>query len=95
VILDDGRVGEAHGEGVHSLVERALHEKQRVFAKEVGYGTGVAAFEEFPFVEENEAVDLGVCGEDGGFAEDVGGEDWTVAVDAVVDERLGVVGLVG
>lgn len=95
MILDDGRVGETHGEGVHFLVKRALHEKQRVFSKEVGYGTGVAAFEEFPFVEQNEAVGLRVCGEDGGFAKDMGGKNWAVAMDAVVDEWFGVVGLVG
>lgn len=94
MVFDDGGVGEAHGEGVHSLVERALHEEQRVFPEEVRYRTGIATFEQFPFVQQNEPVRFRVGRENGGFAEHVGGEDWTVAFHALVHEGFRVVTLV-
>jgi len=94
MVLDDGGVGEAHSEGVHSLVKRTFHEEQRVFPKEVRYRTGVAAFEELPFVEQNEPVRFWVGREHGGFAEHMGGEDWAVPFHALVHEGFRVVTLV-
>lgn len=95
MIPNDSRVGKAHGERVHPLVEAAPHEQQRVPAQEVRYRARVARLEEPALVVQDEPVRVRVGREDGRLAEQVGREDRTVSGDPVVDEGLRVLRLVG
>lgn len=83
-------------EGMHTLVKRAFHEKKRAASEEGGDGRRIARFEGAAFACEDEAVEFGVCGEDGDFAEKVGGEKAAfVKEKAIVDEGLGIAGAIG
>lgn len=79
---------------MHSLVKSSAHKHEGIAAEKIGYGGGVAGFEEAAFVLEDEPVQLRVGGEDGRLAEDVGGENGAVFPDPIVDEGLGILGLV-
>ena len=94
MILDDGGVGEAHCERVHSLVESTFHQQKRVFSEQVRYRTGITAIQQLPFVLQNEPVHLRVRREHRRLAEHVRREDRTVPLHALVDERLRIVALV-
>jgi len=94
VILDDGGVGEAHGERVHSLVQSAFHQQKRVFSEQVRYGTRVTAIQQLPFVLQNEPVQLRVRREHRRLAKNVRHEDRPVAPHALVHERLRIGALV-
>nr|GMC94262.1 hypothetical protein C4D60_Mb03t08650 [Ipomoea batatas] len=78
---------------MHSFVKGSAHKHQGIAAEEIGYGGGVAGFEEAAFVLEDEPVQLRVGGEHGRLAEDVGGENGAVFPDPIVDEGLGILGL--
>lgn len=94
MILDDGGVGEAHCERVHSLVESTFHQQKRVFSQQVRYRTGVAAIQQPPFVLQNEPVHLRIRREHRRLSEHVRREDRPVPLHALVDERLWIVALV-
>lgn len=95
MIPDDGRVGEAHGERVHPLMQVAPHQQERVPAQKIGYRTGVARLEQPALVLQDEPVRFRVGREHGRLAEQMGGENRTVSGHPVVDERLRVLRLVG
>lgn len=83
-------------EGMHALVKSAFHEQEGAAAEEGRDARGVAGFEGAAFAGEDEAVEVGVRGEDGELAEEVGGEEAAVVEEeAVVDEGLGMAGAVG
>lgn len=91
----NGRVGEAHGERMHSLVEIAFHEQQRMLSKQVGYGARVATLKQLSFVLQYEPVHLRVGRENGRFAEHMGRENGTETFHSLVNERLRILRLVG
>lgn len=95
MIPDDGRVSKAHGEGMHPLVQASSHEQERMPAQQIGNRTGVTRLEETALVLQDEPVGVRVSGEDGGFAEHMGGENGAVFGDPVVDEGLRILRLVG
>lgn len=76
-------------------MEAALHEQQRVLPQKVGYGARVATLEQLPFVLQDEPVRLRVGREHRRLAEHVGGEYGPEPVHPLVDERLGILSLVG
>nr|GMD00449.1 hypothetical protein C4D60_Mb03t08650 [Ipomoea batatas] len=78
---------------MHSLVKGSAHKHEGIAAEKIGYGGGIAGFEEAAFVLEDEPVQLRVGREHGRLAEDVGGENGAVFPDPIVDEGLGILGL--
>lgn len=95
MISYDRRVSKAHSERMHFLMKISLHQQQRVFSQQVGYGARVATLEQLPFVLQNEPVRLRVGGKHRRLAEHVRREDGTEPVDPLVDERFWVFCLVG
>lgn len=80
---------------MHPFMEAALHQQQRVLPHKVGYGARVAALEQFPFVLQDETIGLRVGGEHGRLSEHVSCEYGSEPGHALVDERFGVLSLVG
>jgi hypothetical protein len=94
MVPNDRGVGEAHGEGMHSLMKTALHEQQRVPPQQVRYRGRVATLKQLPFVLQDEPVRLWVGGENGRFAENVGCEDGSEPAHPLIDEGFRILSLV-
>lgn len=94
VVSYDRGVCKAHNEGMHALVERALHKKQGLAAQEIGDGAGVTALEQLPLVLQHKSVCLWIRREHCWLTKHMGREQAPVFTHPRVNERLRVLRLV-
>lgn len=94
MILNDGRIREAHSQGMHSFVEAPSHEQQGVPPQQVGYGARITRLEKLAFVLENQPVHFRVSRKDSRLAENVGGEKGTEFRHSIIYKGFRVFSLV-
>lgn len=80
---------------MHPAMQAPPHQQQRVPAQQVRDRTGIVRLEQMSSILENEPVRLRFGGKNRRLAENVGGENGAVFAGPLVDEGLGIVGLVG